>query len=82
MITTPLIEKNTDGAMRLIADYIKTKVGERYGFAVLVFPFGDEQRAAHYISNSRREDMIKALREKADVLEAGLDIENDRHHAQ
>ena len=70
----PLIEQDTDGTMRLIADVIKEKVGDKYGFAVLVFPFGDKVRAAHYISNSRREDMIKALREKADVLEAGLDI--------
>ena len=69
-----MIEINTDKTMRFIADDIKAKCGDKYGFVVLVFPFGEAGRAAHYISNARREDMIKALREKADTLEAGQDI--------
>lgn len=69
-----MIEINTDKTMRIIADDIKAKCGEEYGFAVLVFPFGEAGRTAHYISNARREDMIKALREKADTLEAKRDI--------
>ena len=70
------IEKDTDGTMRRIADTIAAKCGKDYGFAVLVFPFGKEPRAAHYISNASRKDMIKALREKADVLEQGHDHQN------
>ena len=70
------IEIDTDECMRDIAKNIETKTGGKYGFAVLVFPFGNDERTAHYISNSKREDMIKALREKADVLEQRLDIQN------
>ena len=39
------------------------------GFALLVFTFGEEGFST-YVSNARREDMIKALRENADRLEA------------
>ena len=70
----PLIETNTERTMRDIAKDIKRKVGQNYGFMVLVFPFSDGIKTANYISNCSRSDMIKALREKADVLENGLDI--------
>lgn len=70
-----MLEQHTDQTMRDIADNVKEKIGEGYGFMVMVFPFGEE-KTAHYISNARREDMVKALREKADVLEAKLDIPN------
>lgn len=68
------IEDCTDQTMRDIADNVKENVGDGFGFMVMVFPFGEDTRAAHYISNAKREDMIKTLREKADVLEAKLDI--------
>lgn len=70
------IEKYTDGSMRHIANTIESQIGSenKYGFMVLVFPFGEDTRVAHYISNANREDMIKALREKADVLEKKFDI--------
>ena len=68
------IETDTTGTMREIADYVKNKIGDKYGFMVLVFPFGAEPNVAHYISDAAREDMIKVLRNKADVLEARLDI--------
>lgn len=69
------IEKDTDGTMRQLADSMEEYIGkEKYGFMVMVFPFGEDVRTAHYISNSNRADMIKALREKADVLEERQDI--------
>jgi len=69
------IEENTDAAMREIAKCMEKFIGkEKYGFMVLVFPFSDGPSVAHYISNASRKDMINALREKADVLEAKLDI--------
>lgn len=74
------IEESTDSTMRKIADGMEKFIGkEKYGFMVLVFPFSNGPSVAHYISNVNRKDMIKALREKADVLEAKLDIsiEND-----
>jgi hypothetical protein len=67
---------NIDQDIRGIADDIAPRIneifGEKYGFMLLVFPFGGGP--AHYISNSSRKDMIKALREKADVLEAKMDL--------
>lgn len=46
-----------------------------YGFALLVFPFGDDPKdRMNYISNARREDMIVALKELLARFE-GQDIE-------
>ena len=47
--------------------------GEHMGFALLIFRF-DGPGPADYVSNAERVDMIKALRETADRLEAGQDI--------
>ena len=44
-----------------------------FGWMVLVFPIEEGTKTASYISNCTREDMINALREKADVLERKLD---------
>lgn len=53
----------------------------RIGFALFVFEFESDKddkaaldKAANYISNGRREDMIKFLRESADRLENNEDI--------
>lgn len=70
------LEADTDQTMRDLANHVKGTVGDGYGFVVLVFPFG-EPGVANYISNGSREDMITALREKADVLEAKKDIPVD-----
>ncbi len=43
----------------------------RWGFMLLLFQFGGGD--ASYISNAERPDMIKALREFADVLEHNED---------
>ena len=72
-----LIDTDTNGAMKAMAHNVEMYVGKEYGFMVMVFPFGDNpDRVAHYISNCDRKDMIKALREKANVLEQGLDIQD------
>ena len=68
------INIDTDRTMRMIAEDIERKVGKDYGFMVLVFPFAEGAKTANYISNCDRKSMISALREKADVLERGLDI--------
>ncbi len=71
------IEKDTNGAMRELARCVEQRVGtEEYGFMVLVFPWGAKDTVAHYISNASRVDMIRVLREKADVLERKMDIED------
>jgi len=50
----------------------------RLGFVVLLFPFGETDRkmdnvagekGANYVSNAKKDDMIKFLRETADRLE-------------
>ena len=74
----PAIEIDTDQTMSDCADFVKSKCGTDYGFIVLVLPFGLEPRVAHCISNYRREDMIAALRESLDVLEARLYISDVR----
>jgi hypothetical protein len=65
------IELDTNKAMIEIAEHIETYTEGKYGFMVLVFAIESTNggRAAHYISNCNREDMIKALREKANALE-------------
>ena len=69
------IEDDTTGTMQKIANMVHDKIGNEWGFMVLVFPWSDNpNRAAHYVSNGSRSDMVKVLREKADALEAGLDI--------
>ncbi len=71
-----MMKIDADRTMRMIAEDIEKKVGDGYGFMVLVFPFSDGVKTANYVSNCRREDMIVALWEKADVLERGLDTPN------
>ncbi len=74
----PLINTDTDEAMRHMAKYVEQYTMGDYGFMILVFPFGENPtRIGHYISNCDRESMIKALREKADVLEQNMDIQNN-----
>lgn len=49
------------------------------GFCLLVFEFSDVGMA-NYISNTIRQDMIKALREAADRLEKNRDFRTPRHN--
>jgi hypothetical protein len=69
---------HSDEFMRVLGQTIEDTLyhfmGERIGFALLVFPFGepDPEAAvpgADYISNAERGDMVKFLRETADRLE-------------
>lgn len=74
------IEEDTDKTMRAmgiaIDDFINKDLTEKkYGYVLIVFQFGDnDEKVGHYISNADRKDMIKALREKADILENKMDI--------
>lgn len=45
--------------------------GQRMGFIVIAFPFGEIDGRADYISNAKREDMIKFLKETVDRFEKG-----------
>lgn len=65
------IEEPVRGTMQDIAGLlgdIFTPAG--YGFMLCCFSFKGDQRM-NYISNAKRADMVKALRELADQLENG-----------
>lgn len=61
-----------EAVAREVGRLIGSAVPEGYGFAVLVFSFGPGG-ATTYVSNADRADMIRALRECADRLEARKD---------
>ena len=65
---------HTESVMNSIAraldELLEDEGGKKMGFMLMVFEFG-KPGVANYVSNADREDMIKALREKADALEAG-----------
>ena len=66
--TKPMIEQNTDGVMQLMARDVVKYLSPEYGFVIIVFPFNGKH-ASSYISNTKRTDMIRALRVQADMLE-------------
>jgi hypothetical protein len=68
--TEPLLDQGILRQIgRKIANWLARAYGEKLGFALLVFRFGDDGKSSDYISNADRQDMIKALRETADRLE-------------
>lgn len=56
---------------RQIAEALSEALPEGLGFALLLFNFGEGGNLA-WISNARREDMVRALREQLARLEAGM----------
>ena len=57
-------EQQTNDALQAIAKEIKEKLPESMGFALLAYEFGDaDDRRMMYISNSNREDVLKAMLE-------------------
>lgn len=60
-------EKQANDALQVIAKEIKERLPEKMGFALLAYEFGDaEDRKMMYISNSNREDVLKAMSEFVD----------------
>lgn len=69
------MSKKVDGTKMVeLASYFKSQL-PGIGFALLVFDF-HTPGIAHYISNANREDMIKALEEKVQVLKNKKDFPN------
>lgn len=57
-------EKQANDVLQLIAKDIKEKLPESMGFALLAYEFGGaDDRRMMYISNSNREDVLKAMLE-------------------
>ena len=56
------IEQQANDALQAIAKDIKEKLPESMGFALLAYEFGGaDDRRMMYISNSNREDVLKAM---------------------
>ena len=66
-------EKDLSEIARNISDQLKSLYGKSMGFALTIFEFYNPG-VGDYVSNAERSDMIKALRECADRLEAKEDI--------
>ena len=58
-----------EGRLQKCARFLDKQMPAGIRFALVTFTFGDGGYAG-YVSSARREDMIKALRECADNLEA------------
>ena len=56
------VEAHHYAAMNAVASVLK-EVFAGYGFALLVFPFDRNDGRMNYISNSRRADMLRAMKE-------------------
>lgn len=60
-------EEQAANALQSIAKDIKEKLPEKMGFALLTYEFGEgDDKRMMYISNSNREDVIKAMLEFVD----------------
>jgi hypothetical protein len=57
-------------ALREVGGILKEQMPPGYGFALLVFSFG-EHGDLFYLSNARREDMSEVLKEFVKKLEGG-----------
>lgn len=57
-------EEQAANALQAIAKEIKEKLPEEMGFALLTYEFGEgDDRKMMYISNSNREDVLRAMLE-------------------
>lgn len=62
------------GLATAIDEILETESGRHMGFALLVFDFDNPLGIGDYISNAKREQMIKVLKEMAMRLELKQDI--------
>lgn len=61
--------EDTREQMQEIAKDVKKHLPEGFGFFVLVFPFNDANGRANYVSDGKREDVIKSMKEF--IIKAG-----------
>ena len=60
-------EQQANDVLQDIAKEIKERLPKKMGFALLAYEFGDiDDRKMMYISNSNREDVLKAMLEFVD----------------
>ena len=68
------IENITNEYLRRIAENIDRQC-QGLGFALILFEH-NKKSLCRYISNSKRKDMIKALRESADKIKLEMELKN------
>lgn len=61
-------QEEAEGVLRCIANAVESFF-PKMGFALILFEF-NKPGIGNYISNGKRKDMVKALRETADRLES------------
>nr|WP_321357201.1 hypothetical protein [uncultured Draconibacterium sp.] len=66
-------------AMQQMGERVKALLPSDFGYAILVFPFNNPG-VSNYISNARREDMVKMLRETADRLDNREDFKTPENN--
>ena len=49
--------------MQELAQHIDSKLGKKYGFTLMVYEHNTEDGRMNYVSNSNREDVVKAMKE-------------------
>jgi hypothetical protein len=49
--------------LQKIAAMVNEQLPQNWGFVILAFPFGSEPGRMNYISNGRREDIVKVMLE-------------------
>jgi hypothetical protein len=56
----------TRDRMQKIARLVDEEIPQGWGFAVLVFPFAEREGRVNYVSNGKRDDVIKIVRQWLD----------------
>ena len=56
-------DANTRDRMQMIARMINEELPAGWGFCLFAFPFGDEAGRCNYVSNGKREDVLKVVSE-------------------
>lgn len=73
-MTSPLQRHRlTEDRLQSLASHVETQLPEGMCFALVCFTAGDEGGYSSYVSNGYRPDMIRALREAADRMQARTD---------
>lgn len=60
------MSKNT---MQELAQHIQKQLGDKYGFCLLVYEHNTSSGRLNYVSNSQREDVVKAMKEFIEATE-------------
>lgn len=60
------MSKNT---MQDLAQHIQSQLGSKYGFCLLVYEHNTDKGRLNYVSNSQREDVVKAMKEFVEATE-------------